>query len=142
MFVTRSASSLSGLFSVLILIGSLPVTSAWAQYRSNIGCSAEKIDALSTASLKKLRCECFGVDCDDAKAPPPPPGSDAKAPAPPPVTTYRYYEGRDIDGADFKTLRDVNFDRCTQACQQDPLCQAFSFDKWNRYCFLKHSFPT
>jgi hypothetical protein len=51
---------------------------------------------------------------------------------------YNRYENRDLDGGDFDTLRNVDLQKCTSACIGDARCRAYSFDKWNRFCFLKN----
>jgi hypothetical protein len=51
---------------------------------------------------------------------------------------YRKYENRDLNGGDIATLKNVALaESCETSCKQNPQCRAYSFDKWNRYCFLK-----
>ena len=110
-----------------LMIATVPRIAS-AQYRGSIGCSAEKIDALSsTLSLEELACKCF----NQCAAPP--------AAAPPDARRFRIYEGRDIEGNDLKSLRLANFPNCVDECKADKRCVALSFDKWNRICYLKHS---
>ena len=42
----------------------------------------------------------------------------------------------------FERLPKVNYEQCVDACKADKRCSSFSFDKWNRYCFLKDTIPT
>jgi hypothetical protein len=34
-------------------------------------------------------------------------------------------------------LRDMDMPACAASCSKNSQCQAFSYDKWNRACFLK-----
>jgi len=51
---------------------------------------------------------------------------------------YKLYENRDLDGGDFDTLKNIDLDKCASVCSADTRCRAYSFDKWNRFCFLKN----
>ena len=42
----------------------------------------------------------------------------------------------------FERVPKVNDQQCVDACKADKRCSSFSFDKWNRYCFLKDTIPT
>jgi hypothetical protein len=46
------------------------------------------------------------------------------------------YDNYDLYGGD---LRSLNVDRktCASACEGDPSCKAYSYDKWKGYCYLK-----
>jgi PAN domain len=52
---------------------------------------------------------------------------------------YKTLTNRDISGGDRRTLTQVDMSACVAACRSDAECRAFSYDKWNRYCFLKSS---
>jgi hypothetical protein len=112
-----------------------PETAA-AQFRASVGCPAEKIDNMSpNATLQDLECKCFNKCPSSA---PPTPGSSQR------INERRFttYEGRDIDGHDYDRKIGVNFETCISHCKNDLQCVAYSFDKWNRYCFLKDAIPT
>jgi peptidyl-prolyl cis-trans isomerase C len=47
------------------------------------------------------------------------------------------YANGDIYGGDFQTLKGVEQKACSFACQANAQCQAFSYDRWNRWCYLK-----
>jgi hypothetical protein len=47
------------------------------------------------------------------------------------------YNNFDIPGSDLRTLKNRTLATCSAACQADSACSAFSFDKWNLWCFLK-----
>src|SRR5262249_7719495 len=53
------------------------------------------------------------------------------------AVTFKTFNNRDSKGGDLKTLKEVDINACTAACRSDPQCKAFSYDKWNRWCFLK-----
>jgi tetratricopeptide (TPR) repeat protein len=50
---------------------------------------------------------------------------------------YRTEDNRDLNGDDLRTIKDTDLRNCLSACSNEQRCQAVSFDKWNRYCFLK-----
>lgn len=47
------------------------------------------------------------------------------------------YENRDLPGDDLSKMKNVTLGDCAAACTINSRCQAYSFDKWNRFCFLK-----
>ena len=55
----------------------------------------------------------------------------------PSAKAFRSFDNFDIDGGDFRTLRDIDSGECIAACRADERCRAFTFNKWNRRCFLK-----
>jgi hypothetical protein len=65
------------------------------------------------------------------------------APAAPPAATgerpFTVYSSRDMQGGDYHKQRGVSQEGCESLCRRDPRCQAYSYDIWNRYCFLKAS---
>ena len=54
----------------------------------------------------------------------------------PPLQAYDNY---DLTGPTGRTLSDVELQGCSDTCQSDNQCQAFSYDKWQRQCFLKQA---
>ncbi|MER8944405.1 PAN domain-containing protein, partial [Mesorhizobium sp. M0915] len=65
----------------------------------------------------------------DVSQPPP-------APVPPPKS-YLSYDNHDVDGSNERSIRDTTVDGCESICTADSQCQAYTFDKWNKVCFLK-----
>jgi hypothetical protein len=51
--------------------------------------------------------------------------------------TYKTLNNRDINGGDYRTVARVDLNTCVTECRANVQCQAFSYDKWNRWCFLK-----
>jgi hypothetical protein len=51
--------------------------------------------------------------------------------------SFTLYTGRDMEGGDYHKQRNVSSDQCEKMCKRDSRCQAYSYDAWNRYCFLK-----
>ena len=45
--------------------------------------------------------------------------------------------GRDILGQDLRSLSAADGDACLSACRGTPGCEAATFDRWNKLCFLK-----
>lgn len=61
----------------------------------------------------------------------------AAAPVPPVTMNYKTYENRDINSNDIGVLRNVDLSTCISKCRHDAQCRAYSFDRWNGFCFLK-----
>jgi hypothetical protein len=62
-----------------------------------------------------------------------------KAPAPAP--TFVSYTNNDIDSeAALRTLPKTDLVNCIEACRRTADCVAYTFDKWNKMCFLKSNF--
>jgi len=69
---------------------------------------------------------------------------DRKESASPPVGAGAFralvtYINRDIDGRDYRVLRDQSLAGCESQCKADARCRAYTFNKWERVCFLKSS---
>jgi hypothetical protein len=47
------------------------------------------------------------------------------------------YDNFDIPQGDARTLKNVELSKCEAVCTADRECQAISYDKWNKWCFLK-----
>ena len=47
------------------------------------------------------------------------------------------HDSADIYGGDFRRIEQVDLQRCAASCSSNKRCKAYSFDKWNRTCFLK-----
>ncbi|RZA08691.1 MAG: tetratricopeptide repeat protein, partial [Proteobacteria bacterium] len=46
-------------------------------------------------------------------------------------------EGVDLPGFDYSVVKDVDLDQCQQACTDDRICRAFTFNEKAGWCFLK-----
>lgn len=124
----------------------------------DLGCEGVKIevnvDGLSLeqyqAFVKEHRCKCLNMQ-NECRPPPPVPAQTESSPvvtppkrppAPPNTRSFTIYDARDIGGSDYKILKDaMSQDSCIEQCKQDNKCVAFSWDRWNDYCFLKHAVP-
>lgn len=58
-----------------------------------------------------------------------------KQPAPSP--SFKTYDNFDVIGGDRATLKNVELADCVAACRGDSECIAYSYDKWNKWCFTK-----
>jgi hypothetical protein len=47
------------------------------------------------------------------------------------------HDNRDIDGGDLRSFKNADLQSCKSTCTADLQCLAYSFDKWNGWCFLK-----
>jgi hypothetical protein len=56
---------------------------------------------------------------------------------PPAAGEFVIKPGFDIYGADYRVVKDVAFDNCVSACKTDTTCQALTYSRTNRWCFLK-----
>jgi hypothetical protein len=131
--MTQSCKLLSIPINVaLALLSIAAISMAGMAEAASIGCSSEKLDSLSdTLTLEELKCVCFNMCSETSKTTSPEP--DARR--------FRVYDGRDATGDDFKSVREVDLNYCVSQCKDDLLCVAFSYDKWNHWCFIKHSIP-
>lgn len=53
------------------------------------------------------------------------------------IANYRTYDNRDIESGDISKVKNVDLQNCVSACRQKESCKAYTFDKWNRACYLK-----
>ena len=72
-----------------------------------------------------------------------PPSAPPTPPAPPAGEvsdrSFTAYSSRDMQGGDYHKQRGISLDQCENLCKRDSRCRAYSYDVWNRYCFLKSS---
>jgi hypothetical protein len=47
------------------------------------------------------------------------------------------FDSADIYGGDFRRVEQFDLEKCAASCSSSKRCKAYSFDKWNRTCFLK-----
>jgi hypothetical protein len=59
--------------------------------------------------------------------------------APPPDDKFVTHDNYDIIGRDADRIEKTDMRTCASACERDPRCVAYSYDKWNRWCFLKET---
>jgi len=131
--------------------------SAMAQsvdYRASVGCRDAKVDVLDDLTLAQYeqyvrdrRCKCLNI-CEASVLPNPAP-QPVTQPAPQPTSQpasaprkFKIYEGRDLNGDDYSRANNVSQQACVKACSDDRRCVAFTWDKWNRVCFLKERVPS
>jgi hypothetical protein len=55
---------------------------------------------------------------------------------------YTVYDNFDLPGADIRRIEKVDTEKCAHECTTTEACKAYSFDKWNKWCFLKSSSAT
>jgi hypothetical protein len=79
------------------------------------------------------------------------PAAAAKTPQPTPETPgvwseqkrqsvkFSVFDSGDLQGADIEKLSSASAQDCASACRKNPACRAYSYDKWNHYCFPKSS---
>jgi serine protease Do len=102
---------------------------------SNALDGAAGVDAAST-SVYLLQCLADTVPVAPAPAPAPQVSSAAR----PPSGSYSAmisYDGMDVLGFDYRTLRDVSLNTCQASCEGDPVCRAYTFNTRYDACFLK-----
>jgi hypothetical protein len=55
---------------------------------------------------------------------------------------FATYDNRDMFGGDYDTIRDIGQAECERRCGSDQRCRAYTFNKWEKACFLKSSIGT
>ncbi len=87
------------------------------------------------ASVVQLLCH--GKQVDPVAGP----VETTTAPIPKPYMPQRGFEtvdNADVVGFDFATLSDVSMSQCQAACQDNASCKALTYNKRQRFCFLKN----
>lgn len=64
-------------------------------------------------------------------------GKLLSAATPQKLATYRTYDNRDVASDEATKLRTIDLQACVSACRKKESCKAYTFDKWNRVCYLK-----
>ncbi len=49
------------------------------------------------------------------------------------------YENQDVAGTELSREKGIGQDACAAKCEGNDACEAFTYDKWNKWCFLKSS---
>jgi hypothetical protein len=62
---------------------------------------------------------------------PPPPGAPSSG------ANYKTFDNLDIESSDVTKLKTADLKNCSSACRQKDSCKGYTFDKWNRVCYLK-----
>jgi hypothetical protein len=52
---------------------------------------------------------------------------------------FKTIANHDIYGRDYRKIAQASENVCAKTCEQDGKCQAYSYDKWTRSCYLKSS---
>jgi hypothetical protein len=52
--------------------------------------------------------------------------------------SFSTYDNYDMSGGDFQRLLNVDQKACVSACTKDSKCEAYSYDKWEKRCYLKN----
>ena len=60
---------------------------------------------------------------------------------PDPTQAFVLHDNYDVVGGDLRRMERVDQDTCKDACMQEAECKGYSYDKWNRWCFLKNALP-
>ena len=55
---------------------------------------------------------------------------------------FTIYDNFDLPQGDLRRLEGVELSKCVATCESDRECKAYSYDKWNRWCFLKSNIAT
>jgi hypothetical protein len=59
------------------------------------------------------------------------------APAPSEIASFRMFDNYDLVSHDATKLQNIDLQACDSACGRRANCKAYTFDKWNRACYLK-----
>ena len=52
---------------------------------------------------------------------------------------FSVFDSGDLQGSDIEKISSASAQDCASACRKNPACRAYSYDKWNHYCFPKSS---
>lgn len=80
---------------------------------------------------------CYGTNAESAQTEA---AAATSVPAPDPyrpVRPFSILDNHDVVGFDYATLRNVSQQQCQQACSEDGHCNAVTYNKRERFCFLK-----
>jgi hypothetical protein len=102
---------------------------------------SDKINESANRSAARVAPAAPPAPSPPAAAPAPPAASLSAPPASPSASgrSFTAYGSRDMEGGDYQIQRGISLDQCEDRCKGDSRCQAFSYDVWNRLCFLKSS---
>lgn len=53
--------------------------------------------------------------------------------------TFITYPNFDLYGGDSRKVESIGAQACVTTCEEDALCQAYSYDRWTKACYLKSS---
>jgi TIR domain/PAN domain len=65
------------------------------------------------------------------------PPAQSSAPSPVSGANYKTFDNMDIESSGVTKLKSGALENCISACRQQEGCRGYTFDKWNRICFLK-----
>jgi hypothetical protein len=68
---------------------------------------------------------------------PAPPAASMSRSAPIRKGAFSLYDNYDSAGGDLRKMQRVSEEACIKACGGERACKAFSYDKWDKWCFLK-----
>ena len=112
---------------VVILNGAVPETGNYVVTLSAPGCQQDACGVGLTIVRKAT----------PASPTPPAPAAVRLEPPPAPQATFSTYDNYDMIGGDLRKIQKVEHDACAFACRTDARCVAYSYDKWNKWCFTK-----
>ncbi len=52
---------------------------------------------------------------------------------------FSVFDSGDLQGGDIEKISSASAQDCASTCRKNPACRAYSYDKWNHYCFPKSS---
>lgn len=61
-----------------------------------------------------------------------------KAASPARAGVFNEYTNYDMDGGDIRKVEKIEQQGCAAACTGESTCKGYSYDKWNKYCYLKN----
>jgi serine protease Do len=104
------------------------------------GASVSTADLADKVAPSVVQILCRGsapTRVDVAKSEPMPDSTPIAPRATVPSREFRFLDNHDVIGFDYATLRSVSKNQCQNACETDPACQAITYNKKQRFCFLK-----
>lgn len=93
------------------------------------GATLGTADLADLVSPAVIHIQCFGQRQQSVPDPMPIPRIAKR--------TFRTVNNHDAIGFDYETLRSISLAQCQQACERDRTCSAATYNKRERFCFLK-----
>jgi len=87
------------------------------------------VQAITTAIQQFARADTGSRNSAQASAAPLPSNSRPE---------FTKHDSSDIYSGDYKRAENIDVEACAALCSSDDDCKAYSYDKWNRFCFLKN----
>lgn len=105
---------------------------SYAEDDKNVAPRSSTADIAESASPSVFKILCFEDETPEPQL------SSAKSDEETEDEAFFYQDNYDAVGFDYKTLKDKSFGECSQACEDEKSCQAFTYNRRFHWCLLKN----